>query len=162
MRITVSDQNNSHVWSLGTLGVLLALGAAYFYIVRHSHSIAMTLAGAALALIITLLTRPQNSPVLVIDEKGVFDQRLGIGKVPWSDVVSVHFSSGYGNRFLCIRVQNPKQYVSRLGGARREKVVFNQSLGFKSFNIDIGDLEINLLDLKLYIEKQIPKQTAAH
>ena len=98
------------------------------------------------------------APQLIIDEHGVFDSQLGVGKISWSDIEDVHIETAYGNRFLCFRLRSSEQYLARLQGKQREKMLFHRQLGFQRFNVDVGQLPISLLDLKKQIELRIPKQ----
>lgn len=158
MQLVVKQADTSPLNPLLFGAIGFAAGAAYFYFAAGMRS--MSLVFAALAVLAFLgslwMTTEQQTPVLVIDETGLFDARNGIGKIWWRDVVEVHIEASYGNRFLCLRVRNPHEYVSKLSGPIKERVTFNQSLGFRRINVDIGDLNVSLLDLKKMIEARIP------
>ena len=157
MQLVVKQTDTSPLNPLLFGAVGFAGIAAYFYFATGMRSMSVVFAAfAVLALLGSFWVTTQETPVLVIDETGLFDARNGIGKIWWHDVVEVHIEASYGNRFLCLRVKNPEEYVSKLNGPVKERVNFNRSLGFRRINVDIGDLNVSLLDLKKMIEARIP------
>lgn len=91
----------------------------------------------------------------VIDEDGILDTRIGIGRILWSDIEDVQLEVAYGNRFLCFRVRTPERYVEQLSGVQHEKAIFHRKLGFQRFNIDIRGLDCDLVELKHQIDIRI-------
>lgn len=137
------------------LVAILALGAAYyFFSVAIANEIAVVFVGIAVLCVILFLFPSRNITVLRIDDAGVFDARLGVQKIFWSDVEDVSFESTHvGNRFLKIHLREPEKYLAQLQGEKKEKVLLQHDLGFKSLNVDIGTLEVSLLDLKALIKQ---------
>jgi succinate dehydrogenase/fumarate reductase cytochrome b subunit len=138
---------------------IFAAAALYFQTVLVSRETATVFAIlAALALIAyALVTR--TIPVLVIDDAGIFDARLGIRKIPWRDIEDVTIEATYGNRFLCVRVRDPQAYISQLQRPDvKHRMMFHQNLGFKRFNVDVGGLDVSLLDLKNAIDARVPQK----
>jgi hypothetical protein len=135
---------------------LVEAAAAYMYFWMHKPTLAIALAssGFLIALIAAFIV-PIGRPRLIIDELGIYDEDLGVGKIEWSDVTDVHIEYSYGTRFLCLRVKNPGLYLARLDDQRKKKVLFHRSLGFHGFNIDVRGLRTNLIDLKNRVEKQV-------
>jgi len=150
MRITMSAPGSRYSSFLALFAVLTA--AAVYSWMSVSHVLAIVCGALALVALLAFEMITKMNPYLVIDDEGVHDARIGVGKIPWCDVEKVSFVSSYGNRFLCLRVHDSSAYVANLNGPRKENRLFHESLGFKNFNIDIGDLEINLLDLKKLVE----------
>jgi hypothetical protein len=151
MRIALYSAGPRPTTPLIAFGVLVMTG---IYLFVTTALILPALVCLALATVILLSFGPtkKTKPYLVIDDSGIYDARIGIPKIPWRDISQVSIVSGYGNRFLCIRVEDPQAYLAILSGRSKERLQFNQKLGFRSFNIDVGDLNINLLDLKKLVE----------
>lgn len=93
--------------------------------------------------------------LFAIDENGIYDARLGVGKIFWRDVSHVQIEICYRTRFLCLRLKNPDKFVRQAHPAVRKKLVENESLGFSQINIDISGVEMNALLLKQFIEDKI-------
>lgn len=171
VRITVREQNPIQGVLLATF--IMASTAIAFYLwvnpSRSSSSFLATLSMSPVAkmslliggiiflgfiLFYSFLT---SDPLIVIDEEGIYDRRLEIGKISWSDIEEVQITGGYGNRLLSVRVREPGQYTKKLHGLHRETVKQRQDLGFSKFNVDLRDVNINLLDLKELIVRRISK-----
>lgn len=138
------------------LVVSLAVMASVYGLIALKVQIAwLLLLLSGIALVVFVVVSLRDKPVAVIDESGVYDARLGVGLIHWSEIEDVQIEVSYGNRFLCFRVRNPEQYLSRLNGSQREKHVFKHQLGFQRFNVDVRGLDCSLLDLKEQIEIRI-------
>jgi hypothetical protein len=150
---------NPHASSTYLLIFLLALiasAAGYVYFIMHKPSLGISLASAGFVMaLIAALIVPLRTPRLIIDEIGIYDEDLGVGKIEWSDVTDVHIEHSYGTRFLCLNVKNPGVYLSRMNEQRKKKVLYHRSLGFHRFNIDVRGLGLNLIDLKKRVERQV-------
>lgn len=136
-----------------------AAAALYFQLAMMSRGAATIFSALAVAALVAyaLVTRPV--PVLVIDEVGIYDARLGIRKIPWGDIDDITVEASYGNRFLCVRVRNPQDYVSQVNQVEtKHRMMFHQNLGFKRFNVDVAGLDLSLLDLKNAVDARIPQR----
>ncbi len=130
----------------------------YFYSFAKATEIAIVFGGVAVFAVVIYLLPTKKIPILIIDDSGVFDARLGVPKVFWSDIEDVSFEATYvGNRFLRLHLRDPEKYVEQLKGDKKEQVISHQDMGFKSLNVDIGDLEVSLLDLKAQIKNNYLK-----
>jgi len=135
----------------------LSIGAGYSLMALNNSNLGFALAAAAVASAVVGMAAAKSSPRLVIDDTGVLDSRLGVGKIAWSDIEDVQIEAKYGNRFLCFRVRNPDIYIARIKGPKKAKALFHQQLGFKRFNVDVEDLEVSLVDLKKEIDALIAR-----
>lgn len=144
--------------TLFVLAGFFAAAALYFHTIAISRGAATVFAGLAALTLLAYAFILQTVTVLVIDDAGIFDARLGIPKIPWRDVEDVTVEASYGNRFLCIRVKNPKTYISKATAPETQRrLLYHHDLGFRRFNVDVGGLELSLLDLKNAIDARIPK-----
>ena len=145
--------------TLFVLSGSFAAAALYFQTVLVSRGAATIFAGLAAFSLLAYAFLIQSVPVLVIDDSGVFDARLGIPKIPWRDIEEVTVEASYGNRFLCIRVRDPKAYIQQANALEvKQRLLFHHDLGFRRFNVDVGGIEMSLLDLKNMIDARIPKR----
>jgi hypothetical protein len=129
---------------------------ASFYFFKHEHNVLF--GSLALAVGIPLLfligtAWPKPLPVVVMNDEGILDRRLNIGVIRWTDILDVQIE--FEGKFICLRVQNPEAYVSKLPPTKREKMEFHQSLGFKMLNIEVKGLEINVLHTVEAIREKI-------
>lgn len=142
---------------LFTIIAVIAMASIYCLMVLKMQYAWFGIAAFAVAFLGMCLSASEIKAMVVINEVGIYDARLGIGTISWEDIEDVQISGGYGNRFLCFRVRNPDLYLARLSGVRREKALFHHTLGFQRFNVDLSDLEGSLLDLKKQIDLRISR-----
>jgi hypothetical protein len=136
-----------YVFSFGVLALYL-----YFQSRNLTYSLG-AVAVACLGILFFLALWPLPVPVVIINDEGIFDRRLGMGVIRWADIVDVQVEAGA--QFLCLRVRDPNLYISRLQGQAREKMQFHQSLGFMMLNIGIRGLDANLLALRELVYQKI-------
>jgi hypothetical protein len=89
-------------------------------------------------------------PRLTIDEEGIADRTLGVGKILWSDVEGAFIRSIEGNDFICLIVRDPEVYLERMGPIRRRIARANWVLGFTELNLNLGGVTVRteaVLDL---------------
>jgi hypothetical protein len=77
-------------------------------------------------------------PRLVIDESGVLDRTLGVGRIAWGDIESAYVKSIKGNDFICLTLRNPEVYLGTLSPTRRAMATANRKLGFTEINLNLS------------------------
>lgn len=77
-------------------------------------------------------------PRLVIDGHGVFDRTLGVGVIPWADIVGAELAAIQGHPFVCLELRNPEYWLGKLSPWRRKIVRLNQGLGFAALNLNLS------------------------
>lgn len=82
-------------------------------------------------------------PRIVIDEEGVTDRTLGVGRINWEDIASVQLSSVYTNKFIVLQLVNTEKYLENLSNASKKMSKINRDLGFGALN-----LNLSLIDMK--------------
>jgi hypothetical protein len=55
-----------------------------------------------------------NRPLLLIDDRGIYDRLLGVGLIPWSDIRNAFLQSDHLNYRICLDVVNAESYLDRL------------------------------------------------
>src|SRR5690349_10502241 len=84
-----------------------------------------------------------SRPRLIIDEHGVLDRTLGVGRINWSDIQAAYVRSISGNDFICLELKNPEYYAQKLSQVKRGMAAANRSLGFTDFNINLSGVDAN-------------------
>ena len=159
MRIVVTQKPSGFGLISFLFLVLLAIAAGYCVYFVHSQFIWFGVVAAVVSLAGFTQSLRSDSLLLQIDESGIFDRRLGVGKILWSDVEDVQLQVNEATRFLCFRLRHPEAYVARLKGAHRERILFHHGLGFRGFNVDVGPVDVNLLDLKKFIDQRVGRSS---
>ncbi|HWS55447.1 MAG TPA: STM3941 family protein [Pyrinomonadaceae bacterium] len=80
-------------------------------------------------------------PRLVIDERGVADRTLGVGRIDWGDIVAARVMSISGNDFISLELRDPEKYLSRLSNVKRAMASANRKLGFSDFNLNLSGVD---------------------
>ncbi len=155
MQTVIKQNNGSNSLIVFIVAGSMLAGAYYCFHTLNDQLAAMGLLMLAAAIAIVGRNAEMDAPQILIDETGIFDERLGVGKIFWDDVIDVHIEAVSGVRFLCLRVKDHNSYLNKLDYARRRQIEQSRELGFRRFNIDMRGLPISLLDLKSQIEKRI-------
>lgn len=83
-----------------------------------------------------------SRPRLVIDEHGVLDRTLGVGRIPWSDIEGAYVRSISGNDFICLELKNSDEYRQKLSKVKRAMAAANRDLGFTDFNLNLSGVDV--------------------
>ncbi len=156
MYITVVQKRKSAVGAGSFLFfMLLFMSLAYSISVYKTKMVWFGLSACLISLSGILHAVWKKELLMQIDDVGIYDRRLGIGKIKWEDVAEVQLQVTEENRFLCFRMRNPEPYLARLKGKERERVLYHRGLGFQGFNIDVSPVDVNLLELKKLIDVRV-------
>ena len=80
-------------------------------------------------------------PRLIIDEHGVLDRTLGVGRIAWGDIEAAYVRSISGNDFICLELKNPEKYSQKLSKVKRAMAAANRGLGFTDFNLNLSGVD---------------------
>lgn len=150
MEVIVTREQKSLITEV--LIAILAVGAIAIVVLSDMPILAVPLAVVSALLAYSYY---DHSLLFAIDENGIYDARLGVGKIMWRDVGGVQIEICYRTRFLCLRLKNPEKFLKHAHPDVRNKFVQNRQLGFTQFNIDISGVQMNTLLLKQFIEDKI-------
>lgn len=155
MRIVVS-QEQTHSTPGSAFFLVLLVGSVAYSLYAYGTPMIWVGGGAGLLALSGFLHESlKHEVLLLIDDDGIDDRRLGMGKISWDDVEDAQLLVTEGNRFLGLRVKDPEKYLARLNGPHRRLFESRRRLGFNGINIDIWALDVNLLELKRAIDKRI-------
>jgi hypothetical protein len=82
-----------------------------------------------------------SRPRLVIDERGVTDRTLGVGRIEWRDVEAAYVISISGTDFICLELSAPEKYLGRLSKVRRAMATANRKMGFTDFSLNLSGVD---------------------
>lgn len=160
MQITVTQkQSGFGIGSFLFLGMVV-LSAGFCYSARASDVLWYGLLALVISAVGFAHSLWKHDLLLSIDDTGIYDKRLGIGKINWADVQDVQLQVTEGQQYLCFKMSNAAPYLARLKGANRERVLFHRSLGFQGFNVDVSPVDVNLLELKKKIDDRVRRPTS--
>jgi hypothetical protein len=92
-------------------------------------------------------------PRLIIDEQGVSDRMLGVGRIAWSDIQSAYLKSVYGNDFICLKLRNADKYKQKLSQTRRSLAGANRAFGFTDFYLNLSGVDASTDEVIKLIKK---------
>jgi hypothetical protein len=99
-----------------------------------------------------------GGPVIVIDDVGVLDRRLGVGPIRWQDISSVSLIEIKRQRFISLWLRNEDEYLSRAGGWREGIVRANRAMGFSPFCLSFTGLTPGLDEAYARIRTKVPER----
>lgn len=93
MKVVIENKKSGSVVA-PVLAGLISVGAGYSFMVLKNPTLGFALAGGAVAIAVARAasTARRSSPRLLIDDSGVLDSRLGVGKIAWSDIEDLEVS----------------------------------------------------------------------
>jgi len=159
MNIALSPKNSGpsfiFLFSVILIAAVLGLAAVYFFWVRNNTIYAFWLVIAnILSMFFFWLAWPDSLPVLILNHKGIYDRRLGVGLILWDDIEDAQLLDTRNNKqYISLQVRDPEHYISRLSGPKLRNMRYNQNLGFTKFNIAVGNFDINTVELLRHIRK---------
>ena len=160
MNLALVPKNRKLIFMFTMSMVIIALivggGCVYFFAIKKNMMDALVVLGlgGGLFCILSMAWTQSSAAVLVMNEEGISDRRLGVGLILWSDIVDVQIESRYNNsQFICLRVKDPEKYVSRLSGPKLANMRHSHKLGFTMFNVDVSSFDINPLELMEHIRR---------
>ena len=67
----------------------------------------------AIALVFRMIKGDSKDPVIILDERGIFDRRLKVGIIPWTDIRRAVPYSLQGIEYISLDLRNSKSYEAR-------------------------------------------------
>ena len=142
--------------SLGLIIVAATLAAISLYFVSiSSPKTATVLMTFSILSFAAAMWEPRKSPRVEFDADGVYDARLGIDKIYWSEVSEFYIADEAGNRFLCLEVRKPERFMRHADRSMKQRMEMNHSLGFKRINVDVRHIDMTVQDMHRRIQDRI-------
>jgi hypothetical protein len=138
----------------------VAVGA---FIVRHARAgdewkgwLSIVFFGACIPLFAWQLVDAR--PRLVIDDHGVLDRTLGVGVIPWTEIVGAQLHSIQGHGFISLKLRDEERWKEKLSPIKRAMIPANEALGFSAFNLNLSAIAAEPSDVLELILKGIASQ----
>lgn len=109
--LEIKTQPGRIITTLLILAFLLV--ALYFYFGRMTFLLWVLSAGVVIAFVMALRQTLDRGPTIVINEEGIYDKRLRVGTIRWSDIERVRMHGVGGAYFISLELLNSEQYLSR-------------------------------------------------
>ena len=93
--------------------VSLLLVGLYFYFGRMTFYLWLLSIAVVIGFIQAVRQMSQRGPIIIINEQGINDKRLGVGVVRWSDIEGARMHGVAGAYFISLKVANREQYLAR-------------------------------------------------
>jgi hypothetical protein len=99
---------------ISTLAIVsLVLVGLYFYFGRMTFYLWVLSVAVVIGFIQAVRQLSRRGPIIIINEQGINDKRLGVGVVRWSDVEGARMHGVAGAYFISLQVANREQYLAR-------------------------------------------------
>lgn len=95
-----------------------------------------------------------SRPRLVIDDDGILDRTLGVGRIPWSDIRGAYLRSLHGNDFVCLDLVDAERYLRRTTAIKRALAGANAALGFTPISLNLSGAAVDAGDVLELILKR--------
>jgi hypothetical protein len=99
-------------------------------------------------------------PRLVVDAEGILDRTLGVGRIPWADILGWYVQSIAGSDFICLVVRDPASYAARLTGLRRLFAGANRAMGFTDLSLNLSGLNVSTEQILSFMEQHVVRGTS--
>lgn len=96
-----------------------------------------------------------TAPRIIIDDEGIEDVSLDVGKILWDDIVAAYPNDIMMSKFISLQVGDTEKYLRRTSKLKRRLASYNQTLGFETLNLNLAGLDISQKDLLALIEARL-------
>jgi hypothetical protein len=93
-------------------------------------------------------------PRLIIDDEGVFDRTLKVGRIPWSEIAGVHLPSMMSKQFICLDLRDEDRWIASLARPYQVMVKGNEALGFTRLNLNLSGTNANTAELLPVLQRK--------
>jgi hypothetical protein len=122
------------------MGILMALtGKAWWHLILGSICIVFF----GLGFLVLFRQVIDRRPRITIDELGVTDRTLKVGRIDWGDIIDVELRSINKTSFICLYLVNPNKYTAKLSKISKNLTKANVELGFSQLNLNLSFLDMS-------------------
>lgn len=120
-----------------------AVVGLYFYLGYLPFIIWVIVGITAIALLWSLIHKPEPGPVIILDENGVLDKRLKVGVIQWADIRRIESYSLSSATYISLELHNSKNYESRRPLWLRLLSQSQRLLGMTPISISTNHLDVD-------------------
>ncbi len=84
-----------------------------------------------------------SRPRLILDEDGVIERDLGVGKIFWKDIKGLSVRTAYKNDFVCLYMDEDsnQRYLSNVSSIKRKLLTANVALGWPPLILKLSGIK---------------------
>ncbi len=100
-----------------------------------------------------------SRPRLILDEDGVIDRLLGVGKIFWKDIKGLSVRTAYKNDCVCLYMDEDsnQRYLSNVSSIKRKLLTANVALGWPPLNLELSGIKGSTEEIFQAIVQQVEK-----
>jgi hypothetical protein len=92
-----------------------------------------------------------TEPRIILDDEGIEDKSLDVGKILWEDIAAAYPNNIMTNKFISLKLKDVEKYSRRISKPKQKLASYNQSLGFETLNLNLIGLDISQKNLMTLI-----------
>ncbi len=100
-----------------------------------------------------------SRPRLILDDEGVWDRTLDVGRIAWTDIEGAYLRSIRSNNFICLVLRDTDRYLSKTTAMKRALANANTALGFTPISLNLSGVAANAKDILEIIVTRIHAPT---
>ena len=133
-------QPNRVIKAVVIVGLLLVF--LYFYIGRMTFILWLLSIAFVIALVQAVKQMFDRAPLIIINDEGINDKRLGMGLIRWSDIESVRMHGLGGGYFISLELSNKEQYLARQSTFARLSSQIWRLYNISPINIKVAYMDV--------------------
>lgn len=94
-------------------------------------------------------------PRLIIDDDGIYDRTLGVGRIPWEEIQGAYLLTVSGHDFICLELLDADRYLQRTNPVKRALAGAKTALGFAPISLNLSCVAADSRDILELILKRI-------
>ena len=98
-------------------------------------------------------------PRLIVDDEGIFDRVLGVGRIPWSDIQGAYLRQVRKHCFLSLEIVDSERYLQRLPYFKRALARANPTCGLTPVSLNLSAIALDPKGIFEIIVERIREQT---
>lgn len=150
------------VWkSAGIILVCLAFVFACIFTymaTKNPTSVIVSIIGMAffgLGAFVLLYQVLDRRPRIIISETGIIDRTLRVGEIGWGDINSAELRSVRQTKFVALKLNDTKKYLSRLSNYSKKIAKLNKALGFGELTLNLSLVDMKPIEVYKIVERHI-------
>jgi len=95
----------------------------------------------------------RSGPQVITGDEGIEDRRLKVGVIRWKDIHSLSIGSVHSTKFLCIKLNNPQEYLDQMPVWKRLLAKVNKAMGFDDLLVSFSGLTPGIDEAWQFLKK---------
>ena len=133
-------------WRMALIGLIGSV-LLYFYLGYLPIILWVLLPVVFIVLLVDLIRGHSNEPVIILNDEGLFDRRLKVGTIQWSDIRRIRSYALSGAEYISLELHDMNRYESRRPLWFRLVSQVQRVFGMSSIAISTNGLDIDYTTL---------------